>query len=92
MSRRLIVLFLPVIPWPCARTGVSTASHTMHAGLLVGVSGANGSGKTSLLRCVCADLTPTMGAARERAGSPRRRPEGLSGSCLLSLGCCCLLW
>ena len=50
-------------------------SFSLAAGELLRVAGANGSGKTSLLRILCGLLSPTQGEVRWRGQSIRRLAE-----------------
>jgi len=53
----------------------SGLSFTLDAGQLVRVAGANGSGKTSLLRMLCGLLLPTSGSVRWRGADIRTARE-----------------
>jgi len=57
------------------RTLFSNLAFTLEGGTLLHVAGANGSGKTSLLRIVCGLSTPDSGELRWRGASMRKVRE-----------------
>jgi heme exporter protein A len=57
------------------RTLFSGLSFALRAGELLRIAGANGAGKTSLLRIVCGLLEPAQGAVRWRGEETRRLRE-----------------
>lgn len=57
------------------RTLFSDLDFTIEAGELVHVAGANGSGKTSLIRILCGLLAPTAGEVRFRGADIRELAE-----------------
>lgn len=48
----------------------------LRAGEVLAVLGANGSGKTTALRCIAGDLVPTEGSIRVAGADPHVEPEG----------------
>lgn len=58
-----------------APEGLGPVDFDLHAGQLLHVQGANGSGKTSLLRMLAGLLRPLRGAVHSRGGDIRRDPS-----------------
>ncbi len=75
MSEPLIAVSGLAMRYPTGRMALTDTSLSLAAGELVVILGANGCGKSTMLRCIAGMLTPTAGSIQV-AG---RRISGLSG-------------